>query len=248
MAKQHLSKQAFLAKMAAGRAAAAKRRGGKKKKRSVGKKRAKKIVKAVARETRADAKKIKKVAKKVAKKIIRRHPTKMQKAVSAAAKQVADKCAQELNSVRAKAEMALALGNIGRGMRHATHGGPQTSHIKGLKTRLSKLRAASRHATMGGAHVHPHTHKKHGKKGGHSVVRHTQTLHRVGKKHKRHAEEHGISAAAILSGAKRKGKKTIKTHKPYNFWVCAGPVRTGCGHGGSQVLGDKSSHKAIRLR
>jgi hypothetical protein len=247
MAKQHLSKQAFLARMAAGRAKAAKKRGGKKHKRQVGKKRAKKVVKAVAKETRADAKKIKRVARKIAKKIIVRHHP-MQTAVASAAKRVADKCAEELKSVRAKAEMALALGNIGRGMRHATHGGPQAKHIKGLKTRLSKLRAASRHATMGGAHVHTHPHKKHGKKGGHAIVHHTQTLHRMGKKHKRHAEEHGVTAAAILSGAKRKGKKVVKTHKPYNFWVCAGPVRTGCGHGGSQVLGDKSSHKAIRLR
>lgn len=255
----------FAAKMAAARAAKAKKHG--KTKRKSGVKRAKKVVKAVARETAKDVKSIKKAAKKIAKKVGKSatraggkrlkkvKASKTQQTVAKAAKHVADQCAKELKEVRAKAEMALALGNIGRGMRSATHGGPQSKHIRSLKGRLS---AAKRRASMAGTSLRAHAHPAHGKKHkkaaahSHSVIHRADTLHyQAGKKRGKRKQHHAaegreVSASQILGGMRQKGKKRRGT--VVNFWVCAGETRTGCGHGGSYVLGDQTKHKAIRLR
>jgi hypothetical protein len=267
MAKLHgKAKAAFLAKMAAGRSKGHKSR-------TVGRKRAAKVVKAVAKATVVDTKKIKKIAKKVTKKVAKAathvaghrvkkvKPTKVQTAVAAAAKQVADQCAKELKEVRAKAEMALALGNIGRGLRtattgYATHREAAAHHrIKGLKTRIHHLREKAKHKHPAHPAHHPHpAHRPHPAATVHAAR--PQTLHYTAGmkgKHKkpRHAihREHEVTASQILGGVRAKGKKggRGKAGKAFDFWVCAGPVRTGCGHGGSFVLGDMTKHEAIRL-
>lgn len=278
------AKAAFKARMAAGRAKASKHG---KTKRKVGVKRAKKVVRAVSAATHKDEKKIKKVAKKIAKKVAKKaapthhghrpkkvRVTKMQTAVAAAAKRVVDQCASELKEVRAKAEMALALGNIGRGLRSATSGGPHHRYIKGLKSRIHHLREKAAHPAHHPAHPHAHpaAHPHKGRRGksksrGHHVpavvypgprpIHAGYTAgHKGKKKGKHHPAHHGaereVSASQIMGGVRVKGAKggraASRKGKDFNFWVCAGPVRTGCGHGGSHVLGDMSKHKAVRLR
>lgn len=285
MAKLHgAAKAAFKARMAAGRTKASHKG---KKKRVVGRKRAAKVVRTVAKATVTETKKIKKAAKKIAKKVAKKaapthhghrpkkvRVTKMQTAVAAAAKRVADQCASELKEVRAKAEMALALGNIGRGLRSATSGGPHHRYIKGLKSRIHHLRHKAAHPADHPAqpHAHPAHHGRRGKAksrghhGPHAVVfpGAARPIHagyvaghkgkkKKGHKAKHHPAHHGaereVSASQIMGGMKVKGSRAAsRKGKDFNFWVCAGPVRTGCGHGGSHVLGDQTKHKAIRLR
>lgn len=188
----------FAARMAAAKMAKYAKHG--KTKRQVGKKRAAKVVRAVARETAKDAKQIKKVARKVAKKVGKR-TSRSAVAASQAAHQVAQQCAKELKSVRAKAEMALALGNIGHGLNlgGGHHGRPK----RRTKVRRKKPHHAASHAP-------------------------------------RHAREE-VTARSIMAGA-------VKKKPAKKFWVCAGEVRTGCGHGGATVVGSGSMHRATRVR
>lgn len=58
------------------------------------------------------------------------------------------------------------------------------------------------------------------------------------------------TAAEIIQGALKKSKINVKVRgriKQWEHWQCAGPVRTGCGHSGSFVVGDQVRRPGIRL-
>lgn len=58
------------------------------------------------------------------------------------------------------------------------------------------------------------------------------------------------TAAEIIRGGLKKGKINVKVRgrvKQWEFWQCAGPVRTGCGHSGSFVVGDQVRRPGIRI-
>ena len=227
------------------------------------------------------------------------------KPIAEAAKRIADHCATQLKHRDVKihaleatvkrAEQAIALGNIGRGLRSTVHSSRavkslRMAHgrerarmkkeaVKAIQTVQKRAEQAFMLGNIGRglrATVHGHPAHRHGPKHGpkHAPVHHLHTPHhapakpqaaRHSKPHAKphhakphHAEPHhklhghkpdGVTANEILHGApKGKGSgKSIKVKK-WNFWQCAGPVRSGCGHSGSFVVGDTEQRKGIRLR
>jgi hypothetical protein len=61
--------------------------------------------------------------------------------------------------------------------------------------------------------------------------------------------EPSVDASTIIRKGMKMGRVTKGGQvKQWQFWECAGPVRTGCGHSGSFVVGDGVSRAAIRVR
>lgn len=170
-----------------------------------------------------------------------------------AAQEATGRLAKELHSVQERAKQAFMLGNIGRGMRtlHSPSARPApTAH----KPTAHKPKAHKPKAHKATAHHKPKAHKpkahkpKHHPKPHHAppmshAASHTERDHRpIPTGRGRHVEHE----ANILAGVKIPGKG--KTPRHWQFWQCAGPVRTGCGHSGSFVVGDHDERKGIRLR
>jgi hypothetical protein len=204
-----------------------------------------------------------------------------------AAKRVADKCAadlkkkdaqiQRLQTAYTRAERAIAIGNIGRGLGTVTHGTVRSARAKAgrekakvtreAKKAIRKVSERAEEAFMLGnvgrglraleaPKARPKPSKRKPPVSGvkapaiPKAARPTPTKKppkkpaKASTRGKKSAGERDVTADQILAGAKG-GKGATKA---YEFWQCAGPVRSGCGHKGAFVVGDYEKRPAIRLR
>lgn len=216
------------------------------------------------------------------------------------AQKTADKCASDLKkrttqvtklqSAYIRCERAIAIGNIGRGLRTATLGSRAMIAKKRklermregkekakLRRQISEQEKASDVATKKAAKegfrlgkleapaARPAPKKRKGKK---PTKRKKPTKAKAPTPIKKPTKGRvkpvrGIPLPKAARGdrdRKRKPKATAKEvqilagvggkgpTKAYRFWTCAGPVRSGCGHSSSFVVGDLKERRAIRIR
>lgn len=261
-------------------------------KKVAGGRRAKKVEKAVVKETKKAAATIKKVTKKVVQAAVKDGVytrAQAENAIKSVASDVERACEARIKAVEKRAMDAFALGNIGRGIRAAHHGGHipgapgkahQETHVTRMKMQhgreMAALRKRAEQAMELGnigrpfraagqamfqprpaampppGHRPPHARgkgKRHKARSSHAApTRHrSPTVSRPSQTMHHEAREKEPNILAGVPGLK--GKRGGKASGPL-FWVCAGVKRSGCGGGpdGGHVLGDYTTHPAVRLR
>lgn len=155
--------------------------------------------------------------------------------VAQAAKQVADKCATMLKARDVK------LHAIEKKLSHCKTAAKRGGGRKKRAASKSSMRAPSPRPV---AHIGQHGVRHGGKKAAkRPKVMRPEGL-RIAAGHPIRMRETEVTASKVIRDATR-GKGRVKN---WEFWQCAGPVRTGCGHSGSFVVGDERKRPGIRLR